>query len=73
MRLEPGNLVRMSQELKTALRTNGCSEHVEEFGECVGVVEERIWLNTPEVNVRWRPSGLRYAYHPDKLENASCD
>ena len=54
---------------------DGCAAcswtHVEEFGECTGVVGGLMFpglIDTPEVNVRWEPSGLRYGYHPDKLE-----
>ena len=64
-------LVRMSRELKLGLRRNGSEAHVREFGGCVGVV---IGLSDygnghlgPEVDVRWLPSLLRYAYHPDDL------
>ncbi len=50
----------------------GCSSaHVEEFGECIGIVDGLIDCGTskgPEVDVKWQPSGLRYAYHPDKLD-----
>lgn len=62
----------MAQALKDNLAANDCADHVAEFGNCVGVVEDSVeWSNQhvgPEVNVRWAPSGLRYAYHPDDLE-----
>lgn len=46
----------------------GCSSaHVEEFGDCVGIVEDLLQPNCPEVNVRWLPSKLRYAYDPINL------
>jgi hypothetical protein len=60
-----------------------CStDHVEEFGGCVGIVEGPMdWNNVPKddptydpekvgpwVDVRWQPSGLRYAYDPADLE-----
>src|SRR6478735_12776077 len=63
----------------------GCSsEHVDEFGECVGYVEDLVDYNNvppnhpdydsnkigPEVNVRWLPSRLRYAYKAHDLEPA---
>lgn len=66
-----GKTVRMSAKHKVALAANGCAEHVEEFGGCEGVVEDLVNYGEqqgPEVNVRWQPSGLRYAYHPDQLE-----
>lgn len=60
-----------------------CSrDHVEEFGDCVGIVQGPVDYNNvppdhpeydprsvgPEVDVRWQPSNLRYGYHPDELE-----
>lgn len=66
-----GKHVKMSKHLKQKLRTNGSVEHVEEFGECVGLVEGYVDFQTqlgPEVDVRWLPSKLRYAYHPDDLD-----
>lgn len=49
-----------------------CSwEHLKEFEDCIGLVEDHAigprgekW---PEVNVRWQPSNLRYAYLPEDL------
>lgn len=61
----------------------GCSTaHVDEFGDCVGVVIGFTDYNNkgdvrdenkvgPEVDVRWAPSNLRYAYHPDYLETVT--
>ncbi len=47
----------------------GCgTAHVDEFGDCVGVVLGPMDLGDGErkddtfVDVRWQPSGLRYAY-----------
>lgn len=96
--MKKGTRVRMSEELKRALRGKcgeagrhlgpfdpgegddpggdcwGCSSpHVEEFGDCVGIVEGLVDFGTskgPEVNVRWLPSKLRYGYHPDQLVRA---
>jgi hypothetical protein len=52
-----------------------CSgDHVDEFGDCVGVVEDLVDFGCelgPEVNVRWEPSGLRYGYLLDELELAN--
>lgn len=61
--------------------TNCSTAHVEEFGDCVGVVQGPTDFNNvprtdpawdpekvgPEVDVRWQPSNLRYAYDPDDL------
>ena len=55
-----------------------CSrEHVEEFGDCEGIVGDLMDFNNeippdpdkigPEVNVYWQPSNLRYGYHPNDL------
>lgn len=70
--MEPGTRVRMSPQHKQHLITNGSAEHVAEFGDCEGTVEGLVrWNETtqgPEVDVRWLPSGLRYAYHPNDLE-----
>lgn len=61
----------------------GCSSaHVTEFGDCIGVVQGPTDFNHceptdpaydpskvgPEVDVRWQPTNLRYAYHPEDLE-----
>lgn len=49
----------------------GCSrEHIEEFGDCVGVVDGPVFEQGigVEMDVYWEPSGLRYGYHPNDLE-----
>lgn len=70
--MSPGTLVKMTQRLRENLRRNDCSEHVDEFGSCVGIVQGLAsWgdgSSGPEVDVRWQPSNLRYAYDPDLLE-----
>jgi hypothetical protein len=46
------------------------SDHVEEFGECIGVVIGSAWEDPssgPEVDVRWQPSNLKYCYDPKYL------
>lgn len=66
-----GTKVRMSAKLKNKLRANGSHDHVNEFGRCVGVVQGLVEYpdrHGPEVNVKWLPSNLRYAYHPTDLE-----
>ena len=74
--LKRGDLVRMSQAHKDALIANHCRPHVREFGRCIGVVqgpmdygpgEDGEPVLGPEVDVRWKPSRLRYGYHPDQL------
>lgn len=48
----------------------GCSSaHVDEFKDCVGVVEDPMFAEYPqlELNVRWEPSKLRYGYLAEDL------
>ncbi len=68
--MKPGTKVIMSTQLKKNLISNNCQGHVREFGGCIGIVEDLVDFGTqkgPEVNVRWQPSNLRYAYHPKDL------
>lgn len=79
--IKPGTRVRMSEHLKQALIKNGSKEHVREFNNCIGVVQGLTDYNNckpgdpkydqdkvgPEVDVRWQPSNLRYAYAIEKL------
>lgn len=47
----------------------GCSgAHVDEFGGCEGTVIGPAFADGPDVDVRWWPSGLLYAYLPEELE-----
>ncbi len=76
MEIKKGDTVKMSAEIKQMLIDNDCKAHVDEFGECVGVVEDPVDFNNdgendpdkigPEVNVRWKPSNLRYGYLPER-------
>lgn len=69
--MTPGTAVRMSAWLKSVLYKQGNSRHAKEFGTCVGIVDGLTDYGSqqgPEVDVRWQPSGLRYAYRPDMLE-----
>ena len=76
--LKKGSRIRMTADLKARM-WEGSRDHVYEFGECVGVVDGFVDFHNvgdpldigkigPEVNVRWQPSDLRYAYHPSDLE-----
>lgn len=77
-RIKSGDLVKMNQKLKDELISNDCKEHVDEFGECIGIVEDKVNYNRdgendpdkigPEYNVRWYPSKLRYGYSLEQLE-----
>ncbi len=69
-RLKRGDIVRMSGRLKRAFRANLSGDHVLEFGESVGIVEGLTaydGFDGPELEVRWQPSGLRYAYDSSGL------
>lgn len=69
--IRPGDRVRMTEAHRLKLRTGRSRQHESEFGECVGVVIGLTDFGTalgPELDVRWAPSGLRYAYHPSELE-----
>lgn len=73
---QPNSPWKMSEALKDLLIETGSSDHVKEFGECVGHIEGYVDYNDvpkddpgwdptkigPEVDVRWQPSNLRYAY-----------
>jgi hypothetical protein len=71
--LKAGDQVKMSPTLKANLIANGCQAHLDEFGDCVGIVEGLVFEDDPfaEVNIRWEPSGLRYGYDPLMLEKVS--
>jgi hypothetical protein len=72
--MKKGDIVKMSEFLKQTLKGNGCEEHVIEFGNCIGIVEGKCYPDNEfadEVDVRWQPSGLRYAYFPEELVNIS--
>ena len=65
--IKTGDTVKMSEWFKTD--NPECKEHIEEFGECEGIVEDLIDYGTakgPEYNVKWLPSGLRYGYELGK-------
>lgn len=72
-----GAFVKMSQSIKDDLIANDCQDHVDEFGECLGVVDDEVDYGGgqlgPEVNVRWQPSNLRYGYDPDQLVIVESD
>lgn len=59
----------MSDGLRQKLKASS-REHLEEFGDCIGIVQGPTDYGSqrgPEVDVRWQPSNLRYAYTPDDL------
>ncbi len=69
--IQKGDRVKLSDNYKKALRECGNLEHFEEFGNCTGIVEGPVsWgpnIKGPELEVRWLPSKLRYAYLPKNL------
>lgn len=65
--MKKGSFVRLSDLGKENLISNGCKEHVDEFGDCIGIVEGNFLEIYPELDVRWQPSQLRYAYAPECL------
>jgi hypothetical protein len=65
--MSPGTKVKMSEELKQGLIEMDCKDHVDEFGDCIGIVEDKVWEYDDIINVRWQPSGLRYMYNPKTL------
>ena len=74
--MKPGDKVRLTEAVKYHLITTGSHEHVEEFGNCIGVVIELTdwgYQKGPEWDVRWHPSGLRYAYAAEDLELVQGD
>lgn len=67
---KPGALVKMSEEFKAKYREGDnpdMASHIDEFANCVGVVLGPAEPEWPEVDVRWKPSGLKYAYLPEDL------
>ena len=71
--MRPGTKVRMSEEIKRLFIANGSHEHVEEFGDCegviIGLVDYGNGIFGPELDVRWQPSNLKYMYGPEHLVN----
>lgn len=69
-----GFKVKMNKHFKDILvnaRPFSSEEHIEEFGDCIGTIVGWVDYGSqlgPEVDVRWQPSNLRYAYHPINLD-----
>ena len=77
--LKRGDLVRMNYKFKSIMKAKYSIDgsvsswrHIKEFGRCIGVIQGLVdWGNGkfgPEYDVRWKPSKLRYCYHPDNLD-----
>ena len=65
--MKTGDKVKMSESLKRTLINMGCEDHVKEFGDCEGTIEDKVYEDDTLVNVRWLPLKLRYAYYIDEL------
>lgn len=69
--MRPGTKVKMSEAFKKALIDNDCNEHVEEFGNCIGVVvglaDYGNGILGPDIDIYWQPSNLEYRYEPKSL------
>lgn len=61
-----GDRVKMSEELKKGMIANGSGDHIKEFGDCEGYVEENK-DGVCDFEVRWEPSRLRYGYDAKDL------
>jgi hypothetical protein len=68
--MKSGDIVKMTKSFKRGLIANDCKDHVDEFGKCIGIVEDLVYPDGEgdEWNVRWLPSKLRYGYSPEELE-----
>ena len=72
--LKRGDLVRMTHQFKSLMKSGQSFSklHIKEFGRCVGMVLGPVdWANGtfgPEIDVRWKPSGLRYMYSIESLQ-----
>ena len=56
-----GSKVKMNDFCKKGLSENDWQEHVDEFGDCIGIVEE-LYPEYSEAKIRWQPSKLNYIY-----------
>lgn len=67
MLIKPGTKVKMREDFKRLMSKNS-KEHIEEFGNCIGIVIGNMYPDTDEyVDVRWQPSNLRYGYSINEL------
>ena len=69
---KPGDRVRMTEAFKKNMIARGCADHIEEFGDCEGIVEGPTYphADCDEVDVKWLPFGTKFAYFPINLEHA---
>jgi len=68
--LKIGDFVKMTQRAVEVFWVHS-PDHVHEFGGCTGIVVGFMFDDTDEyLDVRWRPSNLKYGYHRDELELA---
>lgn len=65
--MNTGDNVKMTDEFVTTnLNDPNIKDHIKEFKDCNGIVIEVV---DDFAEVRWEPSGLRYAYHISNLES----
>lgn len=70
--MKRGLRVRLTDEFKQKFAIT-TPDHVREFGNCVGTLEGPAFsLPQYEWDVRWAPSGLRYAYGRRWLEKVEA-
>lgn len=68
MEINIGDIVKMSDDIKLKLISNGCEEHVSEFGHCEGIVIGYSFDDVKDyLEVRWKPSNLKYGYDIKEL------
>lgn len=69
--MNPGTRVRMNAACKKALIKSKSIAHLQEFSRCIGEVIGSVDYGNgaigPELDVRWMPSRLKYAYLPEHL------
>jgi len=69
-KMEPGTRVRMTKLYKMWMYARECALHIDEFGNCVGIVEGDSGRDIygPTITVYWVPSGHRFDYSISDVE-----
>jgi hypothetical protein len=70
MKFNKNDKVKLTKNAKNYYLKHNMKEHVAEFGNCIGIVIGPTFKNGEgnEIDVKWQPSNLRYAYLPHELE-----
>lgn len=58
--------VKLTEEHKQKLINNNCQDHVNEFGDCIGILN-KIEKNG-DLEIIWFPSNLKYHYMCDAIQ-----